>query len=261
MRVSGKIKTILIDDNKEFLTSLTDHLSEFPEIEVCGTATQFHEAKKLLIKENPELVFLDVELPVKNGFELVEEMRQAGVEFSTIFYTAYDQYMIQALRDSALDFILKPIRPDELRNAVERYKTLRQSESPFLPFYRPLSLATSPEIVAIPTLFGIQFVDANRILMFRSTKASLLDKPSWEVMLTDHSVVRLAGGVSAEKISKLLANLRFIQINQSCILNLIYVSIVEYKTRNCILLPPFDRIPLTVSRAYLNKLRDRFDVL
>jgi len=261
MKTPPKIKTVLVDDNAEFLASLVDHLSAFPEIEVCGTATQFHQAKELLIKENPDLVFLDVVMPHKNGFELLDEVRQAGVEFRTIFYTAYDQYMIQALRESAIDYILKPIHPEELKSAIDRFKYLTQSESTILSSMKHSPAICIPEILAIPTLLGIQFVDANRILMFRSTKASLLDKPSWEVVLIDNTLIRLAGGVSAEKISKLIASFRFIQINQSCILNLIYVSIVEYKTRHCILLPPFEKIPLTVSRAYLNKLKEKFDVL
>ena len=261
MKASQKIKTVLVDDNAEFLSSLEDHLSVFPEIEVCGTATQYHQAKELLVKANPDLVFLDVVMPHKNGFELLNEVRQAGIEFSAIFHTSYDQHMIQSLRDSALDYILKPIRPEDLKNAIERFKSMKLPNHSYFSTSRILQNSRFPEIVAIPTLIGIQFIDVSRILMFRSTKANVLDKPSWEVVLRDNTLIRLAGGVSAEKISKLIASFRFIQINQSCILNLIYVNIVEYKTRHCILLPPFEKIPLTVSRAYLNKLKEKFDVL
>lgn len=260
MNDSEKIKVAIIDDNKEFIESLIDHLILFPEIELCGSATRYRPARDLLLNEKPDLVFLDVEMPEKNGFELLNEVRAKGATFRVIFYTAYDKYMIQALRESAFDYILKPVDPAELRNAINRFKEQRKAEpstslSPPIP-----GIGQAPWIIALPTILGLKFVDTNRILLFRSNRGSLLSKAVWEVLLSDSSEIKLGTNTTAEKILQLLSKEHFIQINQSCIINLNYLSTVEFKTHQCQLLPPFDKLELTVSRAYLLKLKEAYEV-
>ena len=109
MNESDKIQTAIIDDDEEFVFSLKEHLGFFPEIQLQGCATKYNQAKGLLLKENLDLVFMDIEMPVKTGFDLLEEARKSRKQmFSVVFYTAFDKYLIQGLRESALDYILKP---------------------------------------------------------------------------------------------------------------------------------------------------------
>ena len=261
MNESEKIKVAIIDDNQEFIDSLTDHLDiAFPEVEICGTATQYKQAHELMLTSELDLVFLDVEMPCKNGFELLNEMRNKGCNFSVIFYTAYDKYMIQALREAAFDYILKPIRPEELKIAIERFKKQRAEQS--LANTSPLFQGTfgAPEIVALPSNLGLRFVDKNRILLFRSVNGNILEKSSWEALLTDYSAIKLGANTTADRIIQLMNKERFLQINQSCIINLHYLSLVEFKTRKCLLIPPFDSLEFTVSRTHMSKLRDVFEV-
>ena len=260
MNKSVKIRTAIIDDNKDCLDSLLDHLYAFPEIEICGFATRYKEAQELLMNEKPDLVFLDVEMPGKNGFELLNEMRGRGCNFNVIFYTAYDKYMIQALRESAFDFILKPVKPEELKSAIIRFKkqrVIQNASSASQPFP---ALNGLHDIVALPTNLGLKFVDNNRILLFRSIRESVLEKSSWEVLLTDSTSIKLSINTTAEKIIQLMTEGRFLLINQSCIINLNYLCTVEFKSRDCLLIPPFDNIKLTVSRTQLSKLRETFEV-
>jgi two-component system LytT family response regulator len=261
MNNSTGIKTAIIDDNKECLDSLVDHLYVFPEIEICGYATHYKEARELLMNEKPDLVFMDIEMPGKNGFELLNEMRCKGCDFSVIFYTAYYKYMIQALREAAFDFILKPVKPEELRNAIIRFKK-RQAEQNALSA-RPSYQATNglSNIVAMPTNLGLRFVDTNRILLFRSIRGSMFEKSSWEALLTDLTPIKLSINTTAEKITQLMSNGRFLPINQSCIINLNYLCNVEFKSHDCLLLPPFNNIKLTVSRSHLAKLREIYEIL
>lgn len=260
MNSSNLIKTAIIDDNKECLDSLIDHLYVFPEIKICGFATRYKEARELLMNEKPDLVFLDVEMPGKNGFELLNEMRCKGCDFNVIFYTAYDKYMIQALRESAFDFILKPVKPEELRNAIIRFKKQKADQSgQTTPLFYPPTNGL-PDIVALPTNLGLRFINTNRILLFRSIRASMLEKSSWEVLLTDMTTIKLSTNTTAEKITQLMSKGRFLPINQSSIINLNYLNLVEFKTRNCLLLPPFNTIKLTVSRAQLSKLKEMYEV-
>ncbi|MFA5328118.1 MAG: response regulator transcription factor [Prolixibacteraceae bacterium] len=260
MGCAEKIQVAIVDDNKAYLESLVEHLSFFPEIEICGSATQYKQARELLVNEKPDLVFLDIEMPCKNGFELLNEVRKKGSTFSVIFYTAYDKYMIHALRESAFDYILKPVKEDELRQAIDRFKKQReeQSKDNLVPLYQ--GTMGSPEVVALPSNLGLRFIDKNRILLFRCINSGILEKSSWEVLLTDYATIKLGAKTTADRIIQLMNKDRFLQINQSCIINLNYLSMVEFKTRNCLLMPPFDNLDLTVSRTHLSKLRESFEV-
>ena len=255
-----KIQVAIVDDNREFLESLKEHLSFYPDIEICGTATQYRQAKDLLLNEKPDLVFLDIEMPCKNGFELLDEVRKKGGTFSVIFYTAYDKYMIQALRESAFDYILKPITDEELKNALERFKNQRNQQSSTTPLPLYQGIQGMPEIIALPSNLGLRFVDKNRLLLFRCISGGILEKSSWEVLLTDYSTIKLGANTTADRIVQLMNKDRFLQINQSCIINLNYLNMVEFKTRNCLLVPPFDTMKLSVSRTQLSLLREAFEV-
>jgi two-component system LytT family response regulator len=261
MEDSHKIRTAIIDDQPAFIETLKDHLSLFPEIEICGSATNYKHASKLLAHDDlePDLLFLDVEMPSGSGFELLKEARAAGSKFSVIFCTTSNNYGLKAIRESAFDYIVKPVRYEELKVIIERFKKQRDSNQK--PVSIPLSKGSTgiSEIIVLPTFNGVQFMDINRILMFRSAKSNSQGKSSWEVMLTNETVIRLTGEISAQRILSHYSKGRFIQLSQSCIVNLSYLSIVEYKTHQCILIPPFDKIELTVSRAQLSKLKDKFD--
>jgi len=254
------IKIAIVDDNIVYIDSLIEHLSFYPEVEICGFATHYKQARNLLIEKAPDLVFLDVEMPCKNGFELLNEVRDKGCNFSVIFYTAYDKYMIQALRESAFDFLVKPVDPAELKIVIGRFK--EQQATKLSSVSVPLFMGSSgvPEVIPLPTNIGIRFVEKNRILLFRSMRETILDKPIWEALLTDMDTIKLSTNTTAERIAQLLSKGRFVQINQSCIVNLAFLSIVEFKTRNCLLMPPFDNISLTVSRTHLSKLKEMYEV-
>lgn len=257
-----KIKVAIVDDNKENIESLVDFFIGFPEIEVVGYASQYRQALKLLTSHDLNLVFLDVEMPCKNGFELLEEVRSKGCAFSVVFYTAYDKYVVQALRESAFDYLVKPVDPVELKGVVNRYhkKRAEQTPEPTLPVFKGINGVS--EIVALPSNTGLRFIDKNRLLLFRcAASEGILKKPCWEALLTDRTTIKLGYNTSADRILHLLNKDCFIPISQSCIINLNYLSAVEFKTRRCIFIPPFDTLMLTVSRSHLSTLRELYDVL
>jgi len=260
----AKIRTVIIDDNKEFTFHLREHLSFFPEIELVGEANKYDKAVKLLSVEKPDLVFLDIEMPYKNGFELLREVRAGGgvTNFTVIFCTAYDKYILQALHESALDYILKPVANDELQDAIDRYKKNKQrtklSEIPIPQFQR---LPGLPEMASLPTGTGIKFIDKNGIVAFQCKKESGRKKPIWTAMLNDFSEFKLRTGITSREICDIMNPSRFIPINQSVIVNLSYLAAIEFKSRDCILIPPYDELRFTVSRSQLAELREKFDLM
>jgi DNA-binding NarL/FixJ family response regulator len=122
MKEIEKIRTIVIDDEPASLERMEYVLSMFQEIEVIHYTMDPVKAVQLIIDEKPELVFIDVEMPVKNGFTVLSEVHEAGYFPGFIFITAYDQYAIKAIKQEALDYLLKPIDIEELKVAIDHYQ-------------------------------------------------------------------------------------------------------------------------------------------
>ncbi|TND06477.1 MAG: two-component system, LytT family, response regulator [Bacteroidetes bacterium] len=113
------LKALLIDDEKNARTALRKMLEQFcPEVTVIGEAQTAVEGIRLIRQEEPDLLFLDVEMPGGTGFDLLEILDEK--RFTTIFTTAHEQYTLPALRSGAVDYLLKPISLDELRAAIKR---------------------------------------------------------------------------------------------------------------------------------------------
>lgn len=123
MNELDKIRTIVIDDEPASLERMEYVLSMFQEIEVIHYTMDPEKAVQLIIDEKPDLVFVDVEMPVKNGFTVLSEVHEVGYYPGFIFVTAYDQYAIKAIKQEALDYLLKPIDIEELKVAIDHYKT------------------------------------------------------------------------------------------------------------------------------------------
>jgi len=123
------MKAIIIDDEKRARVSLSLLLKEYcPEVELVAECENLPEGVKSIRKYNPDLVLLDIEMPGHSGLELVDFFDEKEINFSIIFTTAYNEYAIQAFKLSALDYLLKPIIPEELANAIsrmERQKSLQ----------------------------------------------------------------------------------------------------------------------------------------
>ncbi len=113
------IRTLLIDDEPLALTELQTMLRQFTEIEVIDTASDAREAVEKITTLKPALIFLDINMPGRSGFELLEELDEAP---QVIFVTAYDQFAIKAFEVNALDYLLKPVNAQRLAEAVEKLK-------------------------------------------------------------------------------------------------------------------------------------------
>src|SRR5678809_1415578 len=118
------IKAIIIDDEVHCVDTLSILLADYcPEVEVVEKCMSAKKGLEAIERLKPELVFLDIEMPIMNGFELLEQFKQ--IPFSVIFTTSYDQYAIKAIHFSALDYLLKPVDPKELIKAVKKVEEER----------------------------------------------------------------------------------------------------------------------------------------
>lgn len=113
------IQTLIVDDEKLAREGLKNLLKEFPEIQIIAEASNVDEALEIIDKQKPQLVFLDIQMPEKTGFDLLEDLIETP---SIIFTTAYDEFAIKAFEVNALDYLLKPIQKDRLSDAILKAK-------------------------------------------------------------------------------------------------------------------------------------------
>lgn len=122
------IKAILVDDEATNTHILAEIIKQYcPSVQLCGTAGNIDEAAQLIDREDPRLIFLDIQMPGGSGFDLLDRIRDKKA--AVIFVTAYDNFLLKAIRYSALDYILKPVNIPDLIHAVNRAAERMHSES------------------------------------------------------------------------------------------------------------------------------------
>lgn len=160
------IKAIIIDDEVHCIDTLSMLLVDYcPKVEVMEKCVSAKKGLEAIESLNPDLVFLDIEMPVMNGFEFLEQF--TDIPFSVIFTTSYDQYAIKAIRFSALDYLLKPIDPKELITAVQKVqeKKLRPSPEQFRMLMDHVhNKGNKITRVAVPTSEGFELIPAEEII-------------------------------------------------------------------------------------------------
>lgn len=160
------IKAILLDDEVHCLDTLNILLADYcPDVEVLQSFLSVRKASEAIVALKPELVFLDIEMPVMNGFEWLEQFDQ--IPFAVIFTTSYDQYAIKAIRCSALDYLLKPVDPKELVTAVGKVQL--QKAPPSIQQFQMLIAGLQNkkdgfEKIAVPTAEGFELIPADQVV-------------------------------------------------------------------------------------------------
>lgn len=161
------LKAILIDDERSSLESLSFEIEAYcPEVEVIGTSNNPEEALKLIRDKAPDLIFLDIEMPGMNGFELLQSLDK--IEFDVIFVTAYDQFAVRAFEFNAVDYILKPVRKIKLIQAVQKVQDRKQHQfdpAQLMALVQNLQLQSKSglEKIALPVGEGFSMVHVNDI--------------------------------------------------------------------------------------------------
>lgn len=247
----GKYKVVIVDDDEVTLKKLSVELRKNPYFSLEGIARNGNQGKKLITKIQPDLLFLDVEMPDMTGLDLLHDLH-GGISWDmrVVFYTAYEKYMIHAIRESVFDYLLKPFEGQDLEIILTRFMTQMEAEpKKSLPIGASLYMGQT-FIVFTPTN-DMRALRPAEIVFFRYCA----ERKQWEVVLSNQLPVVLRRGMTAEQIIKYSPC--FVQIHQSYIINIDYLMII--KDNKCMLYPPFDNVTeLIVSRKYKKELQDRF---
>lgn len=162
------IKTILIDDEQGALETLSGMLNLFcKDVQVLGKASSASKARELIKKFNPDLIFLDINMPFENGFDLLESLEDH--DFHVIFTTAHNNYALKAIKFGVLDYLLKPIDFKDLQKAVAKVPKRRTSKSQYNVF-KAHKLDDKSEQIILPHKEGFKIVSYKEILRFEGER-------------------------------------------------------------------------------------------
>ena len=212
------IRSIVIDDEQHCVRSLLSDLQQHcPAVEVVEACSSAKEGMMAIKKLNPDLVFLDVEMPWMNGFEMLEVLGE--INFSIIFTTAHDEFAAKAFRISAVDYLLKPIDASDLKAAVQKVEKKMDEGSSLhhiSNLLRNMRQPSSEQKIALPQREGYEFVDVSTIIYCTAegayTKIFIEGK---KTML----ISRTLGDVE-----ELLSPELFQRIHHSTVVNVSYIS-------------------------------------
>lgn len=157
------MKAIIIDDEKRARVSLALLLQEYcPQITMVAECENLAEGVKAIRKFQPDLVLLDIEMPGHSGLELLDFFDENDVNFSIIFTTAYNEYALQAFKFSAVDYLLKPINPEQLTEAIARLEKQKQKTENYKLLKETINQDSLTKI-AVPSGNTLIFIDTTKI--------------------------------------------------------------------------------------------------
>jgi two-component system LytT family response regulator len=211
------IRSIIVDDEQMGRNLLASLLDEYcPNVAVVAEADSVTAARDVIRRHEPELVFLDIEMPRNSGFDLLEEVE--GRAFDVVFTTAYEQYAIRAIKAAALDYLLKPINKDELMAAVAKTEQRRavdmqhNLESLLENLRRPSS---EPHKLALPTEDGLMVVRTADIIRCEAAASY-----TWVYMTASE---RLLVSRPLKEFETLLAGMSFLRVHHSHMVNVDHI--------------------------------------
>jgi two-component system, LytTR family, response regulator len=212
------LKAIIIDDEENARLTLFTLINEYvQDVEIVAQCKNVPEAVIAINKFNPDLVFLDIEMPEYNGFELVNFFKE--ITFEIIFVTAFSQYAIKAFEVSAVDYLLKPVEIEALISAVEKVKLKQHSSSlkQRMDLLKNTYQGQEIQKIALPMSDGLLFVEVQKIILFEA------DRSYTDIYLNDGSKITVCKPLRT--FEEILENRPFIfRPHRSFVINLNYIN-------------------------------------
>ncbi|MEZ5196858.1 MAG: LytTR family DNA-binding domain-containing protein [Bacteroidales bacterium] len=219
------LKALIVDDEQEARDILERLLMRAGNVEILGKASGVDEALEMIIQKDPEVVFLDVQMPEKDGFQLVNELKKFNIQTTVIFVTAHIDYAINALKVAAFDYLLKPVVFDELKEALMRFRC-EQKQKAYLKKVEILSnMVNSREKICFNTRTGYIYIVPDEIIYCES------DVNYTEIHLSKErkEVVTLNLG----RVEEIINNNKFHRLGRSFVINTDFLAKADRKTKTC----------------------------
>lgn len=243
------MKAVVIDDNRISCLDLRNRLDKREDIDVAGVAFNGFDGLDLINRTKPDVVFLDVELPDISGLDFLD--RSSYIKDSNckvVMYTAYDKYVLPALRKRVQDVLLKPFEDSELDGVITRLK----EEKAVAKSEKVDAKQEDPRFVLFTNSVDFTVISKGDIGIFQYDAGSRC----WEAVVSGQErPIRLRRNVHRENLFKL--GDQYVQVHQKYIINVDFL--IDVIDGHCHFFPPFDKIDyVTVGRVYREKLLDKF---
>lgn len=242
-------KVYIIDDNREAIEVLRLLLEKHYSVDIAGTSTDTDEAMEKVIDAEPDILFIDVEMPTMSGLEFCSLIRnEVKPEMKVVFYTAHDKYLLDAIRKQAFDFLLKPATEQELSKIMTRYY---ENKLASMNAVTQRCSGTLPIILVVNAMNEHQPLSLKDIGYFRYNQ----DRKLWEVICYNGQTQILRRRTTADIILNYSPSL--VQIHKRFIVNIEHIKMIQ--DSNCILDAPLSDVnELKISKNYRHSLMQAF---
>jgi two-component system LytT family response regulator len=243
---SKSLRAVIVEDEEESLTLLQKLLISNGMVDIAGSTTDPFKAVDLVISADPDILFLDIKMPGKSGFDILDDLRKIGsVNSYVVFTTAYDEYALRAFEYAVFDYLLKPVDPQRLHETILRCNESKingivQKSDVLLESYRKLMFRN---------ISGIVFFDPDEIVYIAASG--------------NYSVFHLSNNRSETvtsllgKVEDQLSQEKFFRISRSFIINLDFLKKINTKQLQCILIKNGFEFKCEISRDRIGDLIER----
>jgi two-component system LytT family response regulator len=235
------IRAVIIDDEKNNIENMVSLLRkhELP-VAIVGSATNADDAISAIVATNPDLLFLDIQMPEKNGFDVLKALPHH--QFEVIFVTAFDQYGIQAVKFSAIDYLLKPVNPEELKISILKVEAKLNQHKQNVQLENLMELIKNKDAkkdhkLALASTKEIRFVHTDEIIRCESSNAYT------QFYLADGKNIMVSKPIF--EYEEMLSNYDFIRCHQSHLVNSKFIKSLVKEDSGYLLLNDDTRIPIS----------------
>jgi two-component system LytT family response regulator len=235
------ISALIIDDEENNILNLEALLSAHcPDVTITGTASNADAGRDMILCTNPDLVFLDIQMPKKSGFDLLTSL--PAYNFEIIFVTAYDQYGIQAVKFAAIDYLLKPINIDELKLAVKKVIERDNLKKQNLRLENLISIIEKnhkkeKHRIALPSVKETRFIHPEQILRCESSNNYTT------FFLSDNEKIVVSKPIY--EYEELLKDYGFVRCHQSHLINIKHIKSIVKEDGGYLLMDDLSQIPIS----------------
>jgi len=220
------LNILIVDDEEESRDLLGFMLADYHGVQVIGKAGTVNHALRIIDSQVPDIVLLDIQMPERDGFQLITELHDRDIYPGIVFVTAFENYALKAIRSSAFDYILKPVGSNELFSAIERFRKVRSRQrtnnlSEVIEALRN----NRPEKIKLNTRTGYFLIDPEDLVY------CMADGNYCHLFLTNGKTEITT--LNLGSIEKLLEKQNFIRVSRSYLINMSFLSKVDRKSNQC----------------------------
>jgi two-component system LytT family response regulator len=262
--MSSSLRALIVDDERLARQRLLELLLELhpTEIQIVGEAATVTHAAELAEALRPDVIFLDVQMPPENGFALLPHLANLTPQPHVIFVTAFDTYAVRAFDSNALDYLLKPVRPDRLKTSIERLKSsLAHYQQASSSHASSKDDSETPAVIKATTYAPEDFIalkDGRSLMMIKAheIRAVQAEGAYCHILITHNRKIMIKQSIS--NWQKSLPPEMFMRVSKSLLVNFLSITSINVETRerSQLLLSGIDK-PLMLSRLENQRLRDK----